>query len=137
MNPVIQRENLRIAKCRGGWQIPAPTNPTTMPNYDYQCEKCGHRFEIFQSMNDAKLADCPVGECDGTVKRLLGTGAGLIFKGAGFYQTDHRSASYQAGAKSESSGGSGGDGGVAKKSETAPASTAAPKETKAAAPSAT
>lgn len=101
-----------------------------MPNYDYQCEKCGHRFEIFQSMNDAKLTDCPLDECDGAVKRLLGTGAGLIFKGTGFYQTDNRSASYQAGAKSESSGGSGGDGGGAKKSESAPASTPTPKEAK-------
>ncbi|MFU8894100.1 MAG: FmdB family zinc ribbon protein [Luteolibacter sp.] len=76
-----------------------------MPNYDYQCEKCGHHFEVFQSMNDAKLTDCPLDACDGVVKRLLGTGAGLIFKGAGFYQTDYRSASYQAGVKTESSGG--------------------------------
>lgn len=93
-----------------------------MPNYDYQCEKCGHRFEAFQSMNDPKLTDCPREDCDGTVKRLLGTGAGLIFKGAGFYQTDYRSASYQAGAKTESSSSSSGDGG-AKKSEAAPAKT--------------
>lgn len=75
-----------------------------MPNYDYQCEKCGHQFEVFQSMNDAKLTDCPLEECDGAVKRLLGTGAGLIFKGAGFYQTDYRSASYKEGAKSDSAG---------------------------------
>ena len=52
-------------------------------------------------MNDAKLTDCPVAECDGTVKRLLGTGGGIIFKGSGFYQTDYRSSSYQAGAKAE------------------------------------
>lgn len=75
-----------------------------MPTYDYQCEKCGHRFEAFQSMKDAKLENCPQQECDGKVKRLLGTGAGLIFKGGGFYQTDYRSASYQAGAKADSSG---------------------------------
>ncbi len=74
-----------------------------MPNYDYECEKCGKRFEIFQSMNDAKLTACPQSDCDGTVKRLLGTGGGIIFKGAGFYQTDYRSSSYQAGAKAESS----------------------------------
>ena len=73
-----------------------------MPTYDYQCEKCGHHFEFFQSMKDAKLEDCPLDECDGKVKRLLGTGAGLIFKGAGFYQTDYRSSSYQAGAKADS-----------------------------------
>lgn len=54
-------------------------------------------------MNDAKLTDCPILECNGTVKRLLGTGGGIIFKGAGFYQTDYRSSSYQAGAKAESS----------------------------------
>ena len=72
-----------------------------MPNYDYECQKCAQRFEIFQSMNDAKLTDCPQLECDGEVKRLLGTGGGIIFKGAGFYQTDYRSSSYQAGAKAE------------------------------------
>jgi len=73
-----------------------------MPNYDYVCQTCGHRFEVFQSMNDAKLEDCPVEGCDGKVRRLLGTGAGLIFKGSGFYQTDYRSDSYQKGAKQES-----------------------------------
>ncbi len=73
-----------------------------MPNYDYECEKCGKRFEVFQSMNDAKLTDCPEAACDGQVRRLLGTGGGIIFKGSGFYQTDYRSSSYQAGAKAES-----------------------------------
>lgn len=72
-----------------------------MPNYDYECQKCGKRFEVFQSMNDPKLTDCPQESCDGEVKRLLGTGGGIIFKGAGFYQTDYRSSSYQAGAKAE------------------------------------
>ena len=79
--------------------------PPTMPNYDYECQKCGKRFEVFQSMNDAKLTDCPEESCDGTVKRLLGTGGGIIFKGSGFYQTDYRSSSYQAGAKAESGAG--------------------------------
>lgn len=73
-----------------------------MPTYDYVCEKCGHQFEYFQSMNDEKLKDCPLEECDGSVKRLLGTGAGIIFKGGGFYQTDYRSDSYKSGAKKES-----------------------------------
>jgi len=73
-----------------------------MPNYDYKCEKCGHLFEVFQSMNDPKLTDCPQEDCDGTVKRLLGTGAGIIFKGSGFYQTDYRSDSYKAGEKKAS-----------------------------------
>ena len=73
-----------------------------MPNYDYKCEKCDQVFEIFQSMNDPKLTDCPREDCDGQVKRLLGTGAGIIFKGSGFYQTDYRSDSYKAGEKKDS-----------------------------------
>ena len=73
-----------------------------MPNYDYRCETCGHRFEVFQGMNDPKLEDCPREGCPGPVKRLLGTGAGVIFKGGGFYQTDYRSESYKQGAKKES-----------------------------------
>ena len=72
-----------------------------MPTYEYQCENCGHRFDHFQSMNDAKLTDCPQDECEGSVKRLLGTGAGIIFKGGGFYETDYRSDSYKKGAKKE------------------------------------
>lgn len=75
-----------------------------MPTYDYVCEKCGHRFEHFQSMNDPKLTDCPLEECDGQVKRLLGTGAGIIFKGGGFYETDYRSDSYKSAAKKEAEG---------------------------------
>ena len=76
--------------------------PSLMPTYDYVCEKCGHQFEYFQSMNDEKLKDCPLEDCDGTVKRLLGTGAGIIFKGGGFYETDYRSDSYKSGAKKDS-----------------------------------
>ena len=77
-----------------------------MPNYDYQCEKCDHVFEVFQSMNDDKLTDCSKEDCDGSVKRLLGTGAGIIFKGSGFYETDYRSESYKAGEKKASESGS-------------------------------
>jgi len=72
-----------------------------MPNYDYECQKCEKRFEVFQSMSDAKLTDCPDESCDGSVKRLLGTGGGIIFKGSGFYQTDYRSSSYKAGEKAD------------------------------------
>lgn len=73
-----------------------------MPTYDYICEKCGHQFEYFQSMNDAKLTDCPLEECDGSVKRLMGTGAGIIFKGSGFYETDYkRGDAYQKAAKAD------------------------------------
>ena len=73
-----------------------------MPNYDYRCETCGHTFEIFQSMKDDKLTDCPLDDCAGPVKRLLGTGAGIIFKGGGFYETDYRSSSYKEGQKKDS-----------------------------------
>ncbi|MDY0082466.1 MAG: zinc ribbon domain-containing protein [Ignavibacteriaceae bacterium] len=60
-----------------------------MPTYEYKCTKCGHRFEIFQSMKDEPLKICPV--CKGKIKRLIGAGAGPIFKGSGFYQTDYKS----------------------------------------------
>lgn len=69
-------------------------------------------------MNDPKLTDCPEQQCDGGVKRLLGTGGGIIFKGSGFYQTDYRSSSYQAGAKA--------DGGSPAKSAAPAAAPAAP-----------
>jgi putative FmdB family regulatory protein len=83
-----------------------------MPTYDYQCEACGHRFEKFQSIKAAPIRKCP--KCGkNAVKRLLGTGAGIIFKGSGFYTTDYRSESYQKSAKSESGGG-----GAETKSET-------------------
>ena len=72
-----------------------------MPTYDYKCEKCGHQFEVFQSMKDDRLTDCPLDECDGGVKRLLGTGAGIIFKGSGFYETDYRSDSYKKDASAD------------------------------------
>jgi len=60
-----------------------------MPTYDYQCDRCGHRFEHFQQMSDAPLEACP--QCGGKVRRLIGTGAGIIFKGSGFHATDYRS----------------------------------------------
>lgn len=93
-----------------------------MPTYEYECEKCGHHFETFQSMKDAPLKKCPEKGCKGKVRRLLGTGAGLIFKGSGFYITDYRSESYKAGAKkaesssSSSGGGGGGESGSSSKS---------------------
>ncbi len=72
-----------------------------MPNYDYQCKECGHLFEVFQRMSDPKLEDCPLEKCSGKVRRLLGTGSGVIFKGSGFYQTDYRSDSYKKGQSKE------------------------------------
>ena len=59
-----------------------------MPTYDYRCLECGHPFEAFQSMTDKPLKKCPL--CAGKVKRLIGTGAGVIFKGSGFYETDYK-----------------------------------------------
>jgi len=59
-----------------------------MPTYDYECLKCGNNFEAFQKMSDKPLKECP--ECKGKVKRLIGTGSGLIFKGSGFYVTDYK-----------------------------------------------
>jgi putative FmdB family regulatory protein len=83
-----------------------------MPTYEYSCEKCGKNFDIFQSMKDAALTTCPKEACQqevwgkGKVKRLLGTGAGLIFKGSGFYITDYRSENYRKAAKAASESGS-------------------------------
>lgn len=59
-----------------------------MPTYGYECLKCGHNFDAFQNMNDKPLQKCP--KCGGKVKRLIGSGAGIIFKGPGFYATDYR-----------------------------------------------
>jgi len=71
-----------------------------MPTYDYKCMDCGHVFEAFQSIKADPLSQCP--ECQGTVKRQIGTGAGILFKGSGFYQTDYRSDAYQKEAKKDS-----------------------------------
>jgi putative FmdB family regulatory protein len=68
-----------------------------MPTYDYQCDACGHVFEHYQSITASPLRKCP-GCGKLKLKRLIGTGAGLIFKGAGFYQTDYRSDSYKKSA---------------------------------------
>ena len=80
-----------------------------MPTYEYECGKCRKTFDIFQSMKDASLTVCPESHCrmkkwgKGKVRRLLGTGAGLIFKGSGFYITDYRSDGYKQAAKKEGS----------------------------------
>lgn len=71
-----------------------------MPTYEYQCIKCGHRFEKMQSIKDQPLSSCPV--CEAPVERLFGSGSGLIFKGAGFYATEYRSSEYQKSAKADS-----------------------------------
>jgi putative FmdB family regulatory protein len=71
-----------------------------VPTYEYKCRECGHKLEIFQSMNDAALTTCPECKTD-SLKRLIGTGAGIIFKGSGFYQTDYRSENYNKSAKKD------------------------------------
>ena len=71
-----------------------------MPTYDYECDDCGHEFELFQSMSDSVKRKCP--ECGkNKLRRLFGTGGAIMFKGSGFYETDYRSESYKKGAKAE------------------------------------
>lgn len=71
-----------------------------MPTYEYACDACGHAFEKFQSITASTLRKCP--ECGKLkLRRLIGTGAGIIFKGSGFYQTDYRSDSYTKAAKAD------------------------------------
>jgi putative FmdB family regulatory protein len=72
-----------------------------MPTYEYKCDACGHQFERFQSITAAPIKRCP--QCGkAKVRRLISTGAGLIFKGSGFYITDYRDKSYTDKAKAES-----------------------------------
>lgn len=110
-----------------------------MPTYDYVCDKCGSQFEQVQSMKDAALSVCPKDRCGkkvwgkGKVRRLMGAGAGLIFKGSGFYITDYRSEGYKQAAKkdvaptaSESKSSS-----ETKSSPAAPATPAAPAKSEA------
>jgi putative FmdB family regulatory protein len=79
-----------------------------MPTYEYECEKCRKTFDVSQSMKDPVFKTCPEAVCQmkkwgkGKLRRLVGTGAGLIFKGSGFYITDYRSEGYKAAAKKES-----------------------------------
>jgi putative FmdB family regulatory protein len=114
-----------------------------MPTYEYVCEKCGHQFEKFQSIASNALRTCPEDLCGqkkwgkGKVKRVIGAGAGLIFKGSGFYITDYRSEKYKEAAKKDSSSstsssssgsGSGGESKAAPKSESKPAKSSGDKK---------
>ena len=76
-----------------------------MPTYDYECDACAHTFELFQGIKDPVKRKCPAcGKLK--LRRLFGTGAAVVFKGSGFYQTDYRSESYKKKAQSESKAGS-------------------------------
>ena len=77
-------QSLRVG-CAFCFEIPE----RSMPTYDYRCERCGHEFEAFQGIRDARLSRCPQCGRDALV-RLIGAGAGIIFKGSGFYATDYR-----------------------------------------------
>lgn len=106
-----------------------------MPTYEYACEKCGQHFEFFQSMKDKALTTCPKEKCaqkrwgKGRVKKLMSAGAGLLFKGSGFYITDYRSENYKASAKKESNAGkpASGDSKPAAKADSKPAAPASDK----------
>jgi len=79
-----------------------------MPTYDYVCDGCGHAFELFQSMTDSVKKTCP--KCKKKkLRRLIGAGGAIVFKGSGFYKTDYRSESYKKGAAADLGGKSEGD----------------------------
>jgi|ERR1051326_6984295 putative FmdB family regulatory protein len=104
-----------------------------MPTYEYVCEKCGHQFEKFQSIKDKSLATCPEELCGlkkwgkGKVKKLISAGAGLIFKGSGFYITDYRSDKYKEAAKKESGAATPSTGGESKTGGAAAGDSKTPK----------
>ncbi len=96
-----------------------------MPTYEYQCKACGNRFEAFQSISAKPIKKCPA--CGkNTVQRLISAGAGIIFKGSGFYETDYRSESYKSAAKKESPAAETAKPAADGKNNSAPAAPAAP-----------
>lgn len=72
-----------------------------MPTYDYECDACGHEFELFQQISESPKKKCPACRKP-KLRRLFGTGAALMFKGSGFYKTDYRSEAYKKAAAAES-----------------------------------
>ena len=105
-----------------------------MPTYDYECKACHHRWELFQSIKDNPIKKCP--ECGKRqAQRVIGPGAGIIFKGSGFYQTDYRSSAYKKAAEADKKAADGGGksdsgsgGKTESKSESKPASKSSAKE---------
>lgn len=75
-----------------------------MPTYEYECSKCGKKFDLFQMMKDDPIKKCP--DCKGKVDRLLGGGSGIIFKGTGFYETDYKKKTPSSGSCGSSKSGS-------------------------------
>lgn len=87
-----------------------------MPTYDYQCDACDHQFELYQGINEPKKKKCP--ECGKLkLRRLIGTGAAIVFKGSGFYQTDYRSENYKKSAAADKPSGEGSSTDSAKSSD--------------------
>lgn len=114
-----------------------------MPTYEYSCQKCGATFECVQSMKDPAYTICPKELCPqkkwgkGAVKRGVGGGTGLIFKGSGFYITDYRSEGYKSAAKKDSGNSSSPAPSTPATTPSAPAAPAAPATSKPAAPAKT
>src|SRR5204863_4710109 len=107
-----------------------------MPTYEYVCEKCGHQFEKFQSIAAKALTVCPEELCaqkkwgKGKVKKVIGAGAGFIFKGSGFYITDYRSEKYKEAAKKDTATPAASSGGDSKSTSSSDSKPAAKTETK-------
>lgn len=109
-----------------------------MPTYDYHCAACGGEFEAFQSMNDPHLSDCRLCHASGSVKRKIGLGAGIIFKGSGFYETDFKDKKGAKGSAEETSktaekapaseASAGGEAKTGKKTEVTPSASTATAE---------
>jgi putative FmdB family regulatory protein len=101
-----------------------------MPTYDYLCDACNHEFELFQSIKAEPEKKCP--ECGKKkLRRLIGPGAAIVFKGSGFYKTDYRSESYKKAAAAEKSSGTSTDGGKSGgKEKNAPSSSGKTAESK-------
>ncbi len=94
-----------------------------MPTYTYQCKSCEHTFDLFHAISAQPKVKCP--ECKGACRRLIGTGAGVIFKGSGFYETDYKKGN---GKTSSTSGKSGGSSSESKSESTSTASSSSKKD---------